>query len=254
MVLVEGSKRLLRLLTVRRTHSSFEQENKMRTSLLHAALLFAVPAVAASIADAAEPFDTAEIYVEKNATDDDTEIVIEAVGGDDGLCHFRVVAPGGREIFHFDSDDRSTGGLREFLVESPEPPGDAILAAYPEGLYRFRGRTCDGQAFASADWLSHRLPAATVITSPPVDGEVDGSNGLVIEWSAVPGVAEYILELENESVDPEQSLTLNLPADTTRFRVPAHWIASGAEYQVGVGTVARNGNVVFAEIEFTTAD
>ena len=65
---------------------------------------------------------------------------------------------------------------------------------------------------------------------------------------------QTILELENESADPEQSLTLNLPADTTRFRVPARWIASGAEYQVGVATVARNGNVVFAEVEFTTAD
>jgi hypothetical protein len=241
-------------LTVRHINTSFEQENNMRTSLLHAALVVALPAVAASSADAADPFDTAEIHVERNATDDDTEIVIDAVGGDDGLCHFRVVAPGGREVFRFDSDERSTGGLREFLVESPEPPGDAILAAYPEGLYRFRGRTCDGQAFASADWLTHRLPPATVVTSPPAESEVDGSNGVVIEWSAVPGIAEYILELENESVDPEQSLTLNLPANTTRFRVPAHWIASGAQYQVGVGTVARSGNVVFAEIEFTTAD
>jgi hypothetical protein len=226
----------------------------MRTSLLQAALVVAVPAVAASMADAAEPFDTAEIHVERNATDGDTEIVIEAVGGDDGLCHFRVVAPGGREIFRFDNSDRSTGGLREFLVESPEPPGDAILAAYPAGLYRFRGRTCEGQAFASSHWLSHQLPAATVITWPRAGSEVDGSDGIVIEWSAVPGVAEYILELENESADPEQSLTLNLPADTTRFRVPARWIASGAEYQVGVATVARNGNVVFAEVEFTTAD
>jgi len=25
--------------------------------------------------------------------------------------------------------------------ESPEPSGDAILASYPEGLYRFRGRS-----------------------------------------------------------------------------------------------------------------
>ena len=190
----------------------------MRPSLLHAALIVAAPGFASSISEAAEPFDTAEIYVEKNATDGDTEIVIEAVGGDDGLCHLRVIAPGGREIFHFDSNDRSTGGLREFLVESPEPPGDAILAAYPEGLYRFRGSTCEGQWFSAADWLHHRLPAAAVITGPSADSEVDGDNGIVIEWSAVPGVAEYILELENESANPEQSLTLNLPADTTRFR------------------------------------
>ena len=227
----------------------------MRTPWLPALMVAAVPGITLAVpAESAEPFDTAEIYVEKNATDDDTEVVIEAVGGDDGLCHFRVIAPGGREVFRFDSTDRASGGLREFLVESPEPPGDAILAAYPEGLYRFRGRTCDGQSFASADWLSHRIPAATVIMWPPADGEVDGTDGIVVEWSPVSGIDGYILELENESVDPEQSLTVNLPANTTRFRIPAHWIASGADYQVGVATVARDGNVVFAEIEFTTAD
>ncbi len=202
----------------------------------------------------AEPFDTAEIHVERNATDDDTEIVIEAVGGDDGLCQFRIYAPDGRPIAQFASVDRSTGGQREFLIETPEPPGDAILASYPEGLYRFLGRSCEGERFDSADPLSHDLPAAAVITSPAADSEVDGSSGIVIEWSAVPGVAEYILELENESADPEQSLSLNLPAGTTQFEVPASWVASGAEYQVGVATVAPNGNVVFAEIQFTTAE
>jgi hypothetical protein len=227
----------------------------MRAQWLPALMVASVPGMTLVIsAEAAETFDTAEIYVEKNATDADTEVVIEAVGGDEGLCHFRVIAPGGREVFHFDSTDRTSGGLREFLVESPEPPGDAILAAYPEGLYRFRGRTCDGQAFASADWLSHRLPAATVITWPRADSEVDGSDGIVVEWSPVSGIVGYILELENESVDPEQSLTVNLPANATRFRIPAHWIARGADYQVGVATVARDGNVVFAEIEFKTAD
>ena len=231
----------------------------MRPSLLHVVLIAAsssgaVPATEAARPDKAEPFDIAEIHVEKNATDDDTEIVIEAVGGDDGLCQFRIYAPDGRPIVQFNSVDRSTGGQREFLIESPEPPGDAILASYPEGLYRFRGRACEGERFESTDPLSHDLPAAAVITSPAADSEVDASRGIVIEWSAVPGVAEYILELENESADPEQSLSLNLPPDTTQFEVPASWLASGAEYQVGVATVAPNGNVVFAEIQFTTTE
>ena len=231
----------------------------MRPSPLHIALLAASPFVAVPVADAAppdppQPFDTAEIHVEKNATDDDTEIVIEAVGGDDGLCQFRIYAPDGRPIVHFSSVDRSTGGQREFVIESPEPSGDAILAQYPEGFYKFRGRTCEGERFESTDSLSHDLPAATVITTPVADSEVDPDNGVVIEWSAVPGVTEYIVELENESADPEQSLSLNLPPDATHHEVPASWLTGGAEYQVGVATVAPNGNVVFAEIQFTTAE
>jgi hypothetical protein len=231
----------------------------MRHGLLQLGLIAASSCGVASIADPApkdprEEFDTASIHVEKNATDDDTEIVIEAVGGDDGLCQFRVYAPDGRPIGFFHTVDRSTGGQREFLIESPEPPGDAILALYPEGTYRFRGRTCDGERFESTTELSHDLPAPAVIISPEADSEVDASNGIVIAWSAVPGVAEYLLELENESADPEQSLSLNLPPDATQFEVPASWVARGADYQVGVATVAPNGNVVFTEIEFATAD
>jgi len=231
----------------------------MRPCLLHVCLIAVSPSLAVPVADAAPPdpaqaFDTADMHVEKNATDDDTEIVIEAVGGDDGLCQFRIQAPGGRPMFHFNSVNRSTGGQREFLIESPEPSGDAILANYPEGLYRFRGRSCEGERFASTASLSHDLPAATVIASPAADSEVDVSNGLLIEWSAVPGITEFILELENESADPEQSLSLNLPPDTTHFEVPASWVTPGGEYQVGVATVSPNGNVVFVEITFTTAE
>src|SRR5512145_367814 len=38
-------------------------------------------------------FENAEIRVERNATDGDTEVVIFAKGGDDGFRHFRVVSP-----------------------------------------------------------------------------------------------------------------------------------------------------------------
>ncbi len=101
----------------------------MRPGLLQAALLAASPSIAASVAEAAppgnaEPFDAAEIHVEKNATDDDTEIVIEAAGGDDGLCQFRIYAPDGHPIVQFTSVDRSTGGQREFLT-SPRTPSRA---------------------------------------------------------------------------------------------------------------------------------
>ena len=40
-------------------------------------------------------FENAEIRVEQNATDGDTEVVIFAKGGDDGFKHFRVGGPTG---------------------------------------------------------------------------------------------------------------------------------------------------------------
>lgn len=196
-------------------------------------------------------FEVSSIVVEQNATDGDTEVVIEALPGDEGLRVLRIRTPDRRTVVNSFSVDNTVMGIREFAFESPEPEGEAILAAYPEGVYRFFGISTSGERFAGRAVLSHALPAATVITSPPVDGEVP-VGPLTIEWSAVPGIQKYVLELENESVDPERTLTVDLPPNRTRFRVPASLIAPNSDYQVGVATVASNGNVVVTEIAFST--
>lgn len=200
-----------------------------------------------------EEFSAASICVENNATDGDTEIVLRAVPEDEGLRRFHVRAPDGRTVFTFNSADPTVLGMREFLLESPEPAGDRILAAYPEGEYGFVGRTHEGVRFFSRPRLSHRMPHATVILAPLADEEVPISD-LLVRWSPVPGVAQYLLEIENESADPEQSLTINLPSQANSFLAPAEWLTPGSEYQVGVATVAANCNVVFVESTFRTAE
>lgn len=200
-----------------------------------------------------QEFGAASICVESNATDGDTEIVLRAVPEDDGLRRFHVRAPDGRTVFTFDSPDHTILGMREFLLESPEPAGERILAAYPEGDYAFVGRTHAGVRFFSRPRLSHRMPDATVIIAPVADEEVPISD-LLVRWSPVPGIAQYLLEIENESTDPEQSLTINLPPEANSFLVPADWLTPGSEYQVGVATVANNCNVVFVESTFRTGE
>lgn len=217
--------------------------------------LFTVTLLTCSAADARHPkpseFENAEIRIEQNATDGDTEVVIFAKGGDDGFKHFRVGSPDRRIVVATFSLDRSVRGQRELLFESPEPPGEAILAAYPEGRYRFDGVTHSGERFAGTASLSHELPPATVILSP-ADGASIPPGALLIQWSPVPGAAQILLELENESADPEQVLTFNLPADATSFEVPAALMTAGASYQLSIGTVAGNGNRVFVEVGFET--
>jgi hypothetical protein len=70
----------------------------------------------------------------------------------------------------------------------------------------------------------------------------------------VRDAVQYIFEFENESAHPEQSFTLNLPAGVTSFEVPAALVVADSEYQVGVGSVHENGNVVFVEVQFSTAE
>jgi hypothetical protein len=227
-------------------------------------VLLMIPTIAATSATLAderkgsrhkpvEEFATASICVERNATDGDTEIVLRAVPGDDGLRHFQVRAPDWRRVFSFNSTDPTVLGIREFELESPEPAGDRILAAYPEGRYAFIGRTHTGVDFFSRPRLSHLTPEPTVIIAPAEGQEVPIAD-LLVRWTPVPGVLQYLFELENESADPEQSLSINLPPEATSFLVPAEWLGQGSEYQVGVATVAKNCNVVFVESTFETAD
>lgn len=198
-------------------------------------------------------FEIADIHVEQNATDGDTEVVILAKGGDEGFRHFSVRSPDGRTVVATFSRDPTVMGQRELLFESPEPAGEAILAAYPEGRYVFKGSTHEGERFRAEAVLSHDLPHGAVILWP-MDEAVIPAGAFTIQWSAVPGVAQYLIELENESADPEQALSFNLPPDVTSFDVPASLVTAGAEYQLSVGTVGDNGNLTFVEVGFETEE
>jgi hypothetical protein len=209
--------------------------------------------VTADSHSAATEFDEATIIVERNDTDADTEVVINLTAGEEGLRTLHMRTPDGRSIASIASHDPSSEGLREFHFESPEPQGDSILASYPEGTYTFYGRSTSGERFLSTAELSHLLPAVPAITSP-VQDEVIGSDQMTIQWSTVPGIAEYILEFENESADPEQTLTVNLPASATSFQVPTALLVPGTSYQIGIAAVGRNGNITVTETTFSTAE
>ncbi len=224
---------------------------------LHAGLALAAASVvgvaAESHADKPTPFEEATLIVEQNATDGDTEVVISGTAGDEGLRRLYIKGPDRQRMTTLLAAD-GTPGMREFHFETPEPPGEAVLAFYPEGKYVLLGESTTGEAFRSVLTLSHELPPAVTILHPAQDAEVPAGQALVIRWSAAPGIEQFILEFENESTDPEQVLTLNLAPDVTSFRIPAVLMVPGAEYQVGVQTVGENGNIVAVETTFTTAE
>jgi hypothetical protein len=209
--------------------------------------------LAASAVAGPSEFEEATMYVEQNATDGDTEVVIAGTAGDDGLRRLYIKSPA-RDRMTTLLADEATPGMREFHFETPEPPGEAILAFYPEGRYVLRGVSTTGEEFRSVLTLSHDLPPAVTILYPAEDAELPARQALVVRWSAAPGIEQFIVEIENESADPEQALVINLPPDATSFRVPASFMRPGSEFQIGVHTVAENGNVVAVETAFTTAD
>lgn len=194
------------------------------------------------------------MFVEQNATDGDTEVVISGVAGDEGLQVLRIRSPDGRKLATLLAPDVTTMGMREFHFESPEPPGEAILAAYPEGKYVLYGESTTGKVFRSVLTLSHDLPAPVTILHPADEAELPAGEPLVVRWSRVTGIAEYILEFENETEDREQAFTINLAPHVTSYRIPAGLLPPGGEFQIGVHTVAENGNIVAVESVFTTEE
>ena len=199
------------------------------------------------------PFEEATIYVEQNATDGDTEVVIAGTAGDEGLVLLKIKSPD-RQTMTTLFASPATPGMREFLFETPEPPGEAVLAFYPEGRYVLVGESTTGERFRSVVTLSHDLPAGATILAPAEDAEVPAREALRIRWSAVPGIEKFVLEFENESADPERALVIDLPPGTTSYRIPASLLPPGGEFQIGIHSVAGNGNIVAVESAFTTAE
>lgn len=214
---------------------------------------FDVPPAIAQSTDPTQSFPEASIRFEQNATDGDVEVVIEASGRSEGLTTLSVTAPDGRAVVDFASDEQGSGasGIRQFLFESPEPTDIAGLkVAWPEGVYTFEGATEAGMQLRGKATLGHKLPPTAKLVFPRPDRKDVPSEKAIIAWAAVPDVAGYVLELEQE--DTGESILAKLSAKATTFEAPHGFLQPATEYKVGLGTVSKEGNVSFIETSFTT--
>ncbi len=198
------------------------------------------------------PLPVAKVRFEQNATDGDVEVVFNVTGRATGLASLVVTAPDGRTVIVFKAPDRTTLGMRQFVLESPEPKDVAALkAAYPEGVYTFRGATATGEKLGGKAALNHELPMTSDFVFPRENGRNVPVDGLEIEWVPVEGMAAYIVEVEQDELDV--NITAKLPGSAKSFSVPAGFLLPGLEYQLGIGTVSQTGNISYIETHFTTA-
>lgn len=198
-------------------------------------------------------FEEVALRFEQNATDGDFEIVLEIKSGSKGLDRLSVEAPGGRTVFELVCPEPATLGLRQFILESPEPPDlPAVVKAFPEGTYVIRGRTVDGAALEDEAELTHELPAAAGFVVPAEDAEDVVLEELVIRWDSPVGIERIEVEIEDEETGA--AVVAVLPARITSFSPPEGFLEEGAEYTLALGTVAASGNKTFVETSFTTAE
>ncbi|MGH7579585.1 MAG: hypothetical protein ACREM9_05390 [Gemmatimonadales bacterium] len=194
----------------------------------------------------AAPFADAALFFELNSTDDDLglQLFLDA----DGWKRVRLLDPGRNQIVLMEAAGKLARlGITELRFESAEPSPEEVLALFPPGEYRFRGRSVEGGRLASNVVLSHDLPPAPTFT--PSDGQVVDRRHAVVEWNT-PGAEQVELIIEQDELGHVLDVTLS--ASTRRLRIPQQFLTPGTEYKIEILSIAENGNRTIAESTFRT--
>ncbi len=211
--------------------------------------LSAAESADAEVSAAAAPFADAEVFFELNATDDDLGFQL-FLDSDDPWKRVRVLDPDLRDILVFQTAGRlSRLGLTELRFESAEPSPAAVLALFPEGRYRFRGRTVGDRQLNSVATLSHDFPAEPTLS--PSGGQVVDPRNAVVEWNT-PGAERVELIIEQDEL--EHFFDVTVSASTRRMRIPPQFLTPGTDYKIEILSIGENGNRIIVESTFRTAE
>jgi hypothetical protein len=211
-------------------------------------------------APAAKPVRLADatMIVEVNATDGDAGLQVFLDG--EPWRSMRVSSPSGRRILDVATRGRVRRyGLTELFSESSEPPFERFplrrfKRLFPEGRYRFAGRTIEGTRLVGSARLSHDIPDGPEITAPAAGATV-ARDKLVAAWKPVPerggiDVTGYRAIVERE--DPLRVFSADLPASITSVTIPPEYLEPATDYKLEVQAIEASGNQTITEVELRT--
>lgn len=206
------------------------------------------------------------MIIEFNASAED--VGVQFFLDSDGWREIEIFDPLGVEIFGAEAQGRlaQQGGGTELFLESVEPgldelPLDAFFQRFPEGTYRFQGRTAEGDRVAGKATFSHAVPAGPELVTPvAATGECAENVALpaVIAWQPVTtsitgaplGIVRY--EVIVEGGDVNFDVVIPAAAGTT-VTVPPEVLEPGADYIFEVLAIEKGGNQTITEGCFATA-
>ncbi|MFN2431469.1 MAG: fibronectin type III domain-containing protein [Gemmatimonadota bacterium] len=205
-------------------------------------------------------FAVTEIRIEVNATDGDAGIQVDLDG--EAWREVTIFSPDGRRLLVVGAEGNLEKlGLTELFFESEEPSFDELplrdlLRMFPEGEYRFVGRTVEGERIVGVATLTHDIPAGPVILSPREGQRVDPDHTVIV-WVPVTRpqgieIVRYQVIVEREEPTPLQ-FSVDLPASVTSVTVPPEFLQPGTEYDFEVLAIEAGGNQTITESSFETA-
>lgn len=223
-----------------------------------------------------EPFETVKLYIEHNATDEDTGVHGE-LGGEAWkvMC---VYYPDGAEMLVADPiGNFDTLAVADLLFESREPengdvPIDDIRAWFPEGMYRVATLSHEGVPMVADAWFTHAIPVEPEITEPRLaeDAETAGESvvaidDLVVTWEPVTQtlfgdpvvVTGYeVIVTDEEHEDPfgnsKPVYDVHVGPEATSLSVPVDFLRPATVYELEVLVLEESGNQTISVGFFTT--
>jgi hypothetical protein len=219
----------------------------------------------------AAPLKNAKLNIEHNATDEDTGF--QGFIDSEGWSELTVTGPQGRVLSFKGLGELGTLGLTELFFETVEPENkdvaiEEMLALLPEGNYTIAGSGIEagekmGYTRGTA-WLTHDIPAGSVLLSPKADAVVPAGD-LTVSWSPVTetitgepvNIVAYQLIIEkDEEPDPhwigKLGLSIYLPASVTSVTVPRGFLEPRTSYKWEVLAIEESGNQTLSSSAFST--
>jgi hypothetical protein len=216
----------------------------------------------------AVPLPATKLFIEHNATDEDTGVH----GLFDGLDWTKlcVYDPRGRLVLEVEPDrqlrKQSISGI---FFESAEPPNEevpieTILKRFPEGHYAVRGRAADGRRLTGAALFTHAIPAAPIITFP-LDGDEVPASDLTVTWDHVTTTlggkplnrtGYEVIVTKDVPDDPHgfslPTLDVHVPPNVTSLSIPDQFLEPDTPYELEVLVLEVSGNQTISSIHFKT--
>ena len=177
----------------------------------------------------------------------------------------KVLNPRGQKIFDAAASSNllRQGGGTELFLESSEPTLDELsieefFELFPEGTYRFTGRTPDGEKLVGAAQFTHNIPAGPEIVMPQLPANDECAENVpmpvVIAWNDVTTSIEGkpLDVVRYEVIVGEDIFDVHL--EGTTVTVPSELLKPGTEYAFEVLAIEAGGNQTITETCFVTAE
>ncbi len=201
------------------------------------------------------PYKEARIYIEFNQTANDLGYHVSLDAED--WKTLQIFNPRQRLIFEVEGGGAYRRlGMTELFFEGAEPnldafPLDELLALFPEGRYKFLGRTVDGKRLVGTSSLSHAVPNGP----SNISASFGSGDSLVISWDAVTSVPTGFPDRPISIVGYQlivKPFQVTVPGTVTSVTVPPEFVSSlpAGENLFEVLAIDASGNQSITESSF----